>query len=189
MYQNQYYLPPPWYFTPPPTLPQPGNQDNDVVINTGGSGPPGPQGPQGIQGPPGPQGSQGPTGAQGPQGTPGQQGPQGEAGPPGPPGPSGDCGCLVATKIITTNYQATNSDCYIGVQNKEKIEIILPPNPPIGKVLIIKAQNKLGNNKIFIVPANGEKIDSGDEYVLQSPYESVTIIFNDSWHITGQSQV
>lgn len=186
MYQSQYFLPPPWYFTPPPALPTHSNQDNDVVINAGGVGP---QGPQGIQGPPGPQGSQGPTGPQGPQGQPGPQGDTGAQGEPGPPGPSGDCNCQVATKIITTNYQATNSDCYIGVQNKEKIEIILPPNPPIGKVLIIKAQNKLGNNKIFIVPSNSEKIDDGDELVLQSPYESVTLIFNDSWHITGQSQV
>ena len=193
MYQNQYFLPPPWYFTSPPPLPAHNNQDNDVVINTGGSsgppgppGPPGPQGPQGIQGPPGPPGAQGPTGAQGPQG---ETGSHGEQGPPGPPGPSGDCDCTIKTKIITTNYKVTNEDCYIGVLNKEKIEITLPANPPIGKVLIIKAQQKLGNNKIFIVTPNSEKIDDGDELVLQSPYESVTLIFNDNWHITGQSQV
>lgn len=175
MYQNQFYFPPPWFFSAPPPvfLPQQAT-DNDVIINTSGSchegtaGPPGPPGPQGEQGPPGPPGPQGET---------------------GPPGPASACNCTVNTKIITSSYQVTNEDCYIGVQNSEKIEVILPTNPPKGKVLIIKAQNKLGNNKIFIVPSNGEKIDSGDEYVLQSPYESVTIIFNDSWHITGQSQV
>lgn len=180
MYQNQYFFPPPWFFSAPPPvfLPQSSGSDNDVIINnSGGSGEPGPPGPQGEPGPPGPPG---------PQGIKGDQGPQGE---PGPPGPESKCSCTVSTKIITTNYQATNEDCYIGVLNKEKIEIILPPNPPIGKVLIIKAQQKLGNNKIFIVPGNSEKIDSGDELVLQSPYESVTLIFNDSWHITGQSQV
>ncbi len=189
MYQNQYFLPP-WYFTPPPPiLPAThGTQDNDVIINNG-SGQPGPQGPQGIQGPPGPAGAQGPTGAQGPKGETGSHGAQGEQGPPGPPGPSGDCSCTVSTKIITANYQVTNEDCYIGVLNKEKITITLPTNPPIGKVFIIKAQQKLGNNKIFIVTPNSEKIDDGDELVLQSPYESVTLIFNDSWHITGQSQV
>lgn len=206
MYQNQYYFPPPWYFAPPPLVMPQAASDNDVIINnTGGQqgppGPPGPIGPQGPQGVAGPQGQMGPQGNPGPQGPPGPQGepgvqgppgPQGEQGPAGPPGPSGpaaECSCTVSTKIITTNYQATNSDCYIGVQNKEKVEIILPSNPPIGKVLIIKAQNKLGNNKIFIVPANSEKIDDGDELVLQSPYESVTLIFNDNWHITGQSQV
>lgn len=216
MYQNQFFFPPPWLITAPPVfIPQQHTSDNDVVINTGNCGecppgppgPIGPQGPQGVAGPQGPQGPQGNTGPPGPQGVAGQQGgpgpqgppgshgqqgepgPQGPQGEPGPPGPESQCGCTVATKIITTSYKVTNDDCYIGVLNKEKIEIILPPDPKPGKVLIIKAQQKLGNNKIFIVPSNGEKIDSGDELVLQSPYESVTLIFNDSWHITGQSQV
>lgn len=193
MYQNQYFLPPPWYFTAPPPLPTHNNQDNDVVINTGGSGQPGPPGPQGIQGPPGPPGAQGPTGAQGPQGVAGAQGEQGPAGPQGeqgPPGPSGTMTCVLNAKVITTSYTVQQDDCYIGVLNDKSIEIYLPENPPKGKLLIIKAQQKqIGNKKIYIVTQNGDKIDDGDEIVLQSPYESVTLIFNDSWHITGQAQV
>jgi hypothetical protein len=189
MYQNQYFLPPPWIIHQPPIfIPQPAS-DNDVIINSGGSGEQGPPGPIGPQGPQGNAGPQGPMGPQGSVGPPGPAGAQGEPGPAGPAGPSGSCSCQVAAKIITTDYKVTNDDCYIGVLNKEKIEVVLPENPPIGKVLIIKAQQKLGNNKIFIITPNGEKIDEGDELVLQSPYESVTLIFNDSWHITGQSQV
>lgn len=238
MYQNQYYLPPPWFFCPPPQLPVQGNQDNDVVINTGGSGQPGPpgsQGPQGIQGPPGPQGAQGPTGAQGPQGEQGQPGmagvsvvsaevspnpgdlfihlsdgteinagyvigppgpngaqgplgppgPQGEQGPPGPPGPSGDC-CEYNTKTIITSYKTTNEDCYIGVINLKTVDITLPVDPPLGKIIIIKAQQKLGDNKINIVTPNGEKIDGLDKLTLQAPYECYTLVFNKNWYITAK---
>ena len=217
VYQNQYFFPPPWYFAPPPTpvyIPQT-TSDNDVIINNStGQGPPGPegpQGPQGVAGPQGPQGAQGPqgnagpqgpmgpqgdTGIQGPPGPQGEQGvegplgPQGVAGPQGPAGPSGTMSCILPAKVISESYHVQPDDCYIGVLNEKSIEIYLPQNPPLGKMLIIKAQQKqIGNKKIYIVTQNGDKIDDGDEVVLQSPYESITLIFNDSWHITGQAQV
>lgn len=62
MYQTQFFFPPPWFFTPvnvsPPSI---GgcSEDNDIIINQGGVGPPGPPGPQGETGPPGPQGEPG----------------------------------------------------------------------------------------------------------------------------------
>ena len=204
MYQSQYFIPPPWFFQPQPAQYQPVRpsiSDNDVIISTGGTGPqgpPGPQGPQGIQGPPGLTGAQGPQGAQGPigsQGVPGPQGetgppgPQGETGPPGPPGPSATC-CILNTRIIRDTYYIQPDDCYIGVCNEKQIDIILPLNPEKGRMIIIKAQQKqIGNKKIYIVTQNSHKIDGGDEIVLQSPYESITLIFNDNWHITGQTQV
>lgn len=216
MYQTQYFFPPPpWFFTPPPALQPQAVSDNDVVINTGGGqgppGPEGPQGPQGVAGPQGPQGAQGPqgnTGPQGPmgpqgdtgiqgspgprgeQGVEGPQGPQGVAGPAGPPGPSGTMSCILPAKVIQESYYIQPDDCYIGVINEKSIEIYLPENPPKGKMVIVKAQQKqIGNKKIYIITQNGDKIDDGDEIVLQSPYESITLIFNDSWHITGQAQV
>jgi hypothetical protein len=201
MYQTQYFLPPPpWFFQPPQQYvpSRPTISDNDVIINNGSpgqQGPPGPQGPQGIQGPPGAQGAQGPTGAQGPmgsQGEPGPPGPQGELGPPGPTGPPGPVAnnCILKTRIIRDTYYVQPDDSYIGVLNEKQIDIILPLEPEIGRMLIIKAQQKqIGNKKIYIITQNGDKIDDGDEIVLQSPYESVTLIFNDSWHITGQAQV
>ena len=217
MYQQQYFFPPPWLYLPPPTpvayqQPQQTISDNDVIINQGGQqGPPGPQGPQGIQGPAGPAGAQGPTGAQGPQGEPGPPGttgatgPQGEPGPqgaqgePGPQGPQGAQGepgppgtqlCVVNTRVITDTYYVQPDDCYIGVVNKESIDIYLPLDPPKGKMYIIKAQQKqIGNKKIYIVTQNSDTIDDTPTLVLQSPYESVTLIFNDNWHVTAKSQV
>lgn len=183
MYQTQYFIPPPWFFQPLPQqhIAQKSTiSDNDVIINNSGSGPPGPQGPQGVEGPPGPQGSQGPMGA---------QGPQGEIGPQGPPGPAAS-NCILKTRIIYDTYYVQPDDCYIGVLNEKQIDIILPLEPQIGRMLIIKAQQKqIGSKKIYIITQNGDKIDEGDQLVLQSPYESVTLIFNDSWHITGQAQV
>lgn len=192
MYQNQYYFPPPFLFLAPPppiAIQQPQTiSDNDVIINQGGqTGPAGPAGPQGIQGPSGPPGAQGPTGAQGPQGVPGHAGPQGE---PGPPGPPGTASCILPAKIITDTYYIQPDDCYIGVVNTESIDIYLPETPPIGKLLIIKAQQKqIADKKIYIVTQTSEKIDDSNTIVLQSPYESVQLIFNDSWHVTARSQV
>lgn len=183
MYQQQYFFPPPFLFlTPPPVFntQQPQTiSDNDVIINQAGEpGPPGPPGPQGEPGPPGPQGESGLPGIQGP------------AGPQGPQGPTGECSCTLNTVTVTDTYYIEPNDCYIGVLNKESIEIFLPANPPLGKMLIIKAQQKqLGNKKIYIVAQNGSNIDDQVQYVLQSPFESITLVFNDTWHITGKSQV
>ena len=191
MYQSQFFFPPPWYFAgPPPVFVPQSNIDTDtdtVVINQqGGGGPPGPPGPQGPQGEQGPQGVPGLQGPQGIQGVPGEPGPQGE---PGPPGPS-SASCILQTKIITSDYLVQSDDCYIGVLNEKPITIYLPANPPVGKLLIIKAQQKqIGNKKITITSSVSENIDDNSTYILQSPYESVTIIFNDSWHVTGKSQV
>ena len=151
----------------------------------------GPQGIQGLNGPQGINGLDGSTGLQGIQGLEGSsiQGTQGIQGPSGGQQPVTNS-CILPAKVISETYHIQPEDCYIGVLNTKSIEIYLPQNPPIGKMLIIKAQQKqIGNKKIYIVTQNGDKIDDGDEIVLQSPYESVTLIFNDSWHITGQAQV
>lgn len=149
------------------------------------------QGTIGSQGIEGLQGLNGPTGLQGTQGLEGNgtQGIQGIQGPSGGTQPVTNS-CILPAKVISENYHIQPDDCYIGVLNQKSIEIYLPQNPPLGKMLIIKAQQKqIGNKKIYIVTQNGDKIDDGDEVVLQSPYESITLIFNDSWHITGQAQV
>jgi hypothetical protein len=152
------------------------------------------QGTQGINGLQGFTGQDGISGSQGVQGlegigTQGVQGVQGVQGPSGGQQPVTNS-CILPAKVITESYYIQPEDCYIGVLNTKSIEIYLPQNAPKGKMLIIKAQQKqIGNKKIYIVTQNGDKIDDGDEVVLQSPYESITLIFNDSWHITGQAQV
>lgn len=201
MYQAPFLFPPPWFFIPPPiTVPATGMQDNDVIINQQSSVP-GPPGPQGEPGPPGPQGEPGPTGPQGEHGKkgsagpPGPKGPQGEPGPQGPPGVCKDCNtCKIAAKTVTDSYKCTQNDCYIGINNKAPAIIELPAQPDTGKILYIKAQQKLGNNKVIIIPSEADKelgvtIDGKEEIVFQSPYESIILVFNNNWNIVAQSQV
>ena len=175
--------------------------DNDLAIFVNGTpgppgppGPAGPQGPQGIQGEQGAQGEKGETGAQGETGSQGQQGepgpegaagPQGEPGPPGPPGPSSP-DLTVDTVLTGSDYYATETDCYIGIDSKEPSTVHLPANPANGRIIIVKAEMKppLGNRKITIVGQNGALIDGYSDYIISVSYESVTVLFRGkNWHI------
>jgi hypothetical protein len=180
MYLSPFFCYPP-LFNAPPMFFGGFPSDNDLIIQNSSSGTPVP-GPKGEPGPPGPQGEPGPPGPQGDQ---------------GPQGPEGECvnSCTVAAKLITDSYKCVETDCYIGVLNKAPAVVSLIENPKPGKFLTIKAQQKLGNNKIFVVPADsdlqqGVTIDGKEEIVLQSPYESLTVLFsNNRWNIIAQSQV
>lgn len=181
-------------FWVPPLLPS----DNDLaIIVNGTSGPPGPQGPagpQGIQGEQGAQGEKGETGAQGATGSQGQQGEpgpagttgqQGEPGPPGPPGPSSP-DLTVDTVLTGSDYYATETDCYIGVESKKPTTVHLPANPEDGRVIIVKAEMKppMGNRKITIIGQNGALIDGYGDYTISVSYESLTVVFRGAnWHI------
>lgn len=139
------------------------NDDTDTPI-PGPIGPPGPQGPVGPMGPPGPQGVMGPSG-------------------------TCDCSdCVINLNRITVanNYQITLNDYYIGVNSTGPVTIQLPLCYDEYQQYVIKAQMgaPLGNRKITIVPQGNSTIDGYLSYVLENPYESVTIIGNDqNWFI------
>jgi hypothetical protein len=136
---------------------------NDVVIvnKNGGECPPGPPGPPGPEGPPG------------------------LPGPPGPPGPSGDL-CTFNTILVDESYYATANDCYIGVNSEKATTIYLPKEPVDGKYIIVKAEMgpPLGNRKVTITTDDGTLIDGDVDYILETPYSSVSFVFRgDDWHI------
>lgn len=141
--------------------------------------PPGPPGPQGEQGPPGPQG---PIGLTGPIGPMGLTGPIGPPGPPGPQGPPGNCSSCCTTISVNSDYIASCDDYYIGVNSTGPILILLPDNCLECVELIIKAEMgpPLGNRKVTIQTSDGSTIDGLDEYVLQNPWESVRLIYNNN---------
>jgi hypothetical protein len=151
--------------------------DRDLIINAITSSVPGAPGPQG---PAGPQGPQGATGEQGPKGENGNQGPAGPPGPPGPSSPISSCACSINTITVSEDYYAKDSDCYIGVMSKQPVTVFLPEDITTSKKLIIKAQMPapMGNRKILI-QGNGRKIDNKDSCVLQNPFESITLVFNN----------
>ena len=175
-----------WPFPPFPV------KDEIDIINYTSPGIPGPPGPQGEQGPQGDVGPAGPQGEVGPAGPQGETGPQGPIGPPGPPGPSpspdddDDDRSPSNTVVVKDNYTASQSDAYIGVDSTKPVTILLPREPILGTTYVVKLQmaSPIGNKKATIKAIDGTKIDGKSSIVLENPYESVSIIYNNNgWFI------
>lgn len=116
----------------------------------------------------------------GPAGPQGEQGPPGATGPPGPPGT-----CESVAKLVTSSYQVQEDDYYIGVNSDAPTTITLPLAQEC-KRLVIKAEMgpPLGNRKITVNALGGALIDGAIEYVLETPYSSVSVQSNNSnWYI------
>jgi hypothetical protein len=173
----------------PPTI----VDDSDVFINSSVLSQPGPPGP------PGPAGANGVDGVSvvdanvtNPTGeliltlSNGEEIYAGDViGPQGPPGPSGPTSSS-ATIGIHSDYRATTSDFYIGVNSDGPSIIHLPEDAENGFQLVIKAEMKppMGNRKITIIDDAGYKIDGAASYVIQVSYESLWLIKRDShWYI------
>ena len=91
----------------------------------------------------------------------------------------------VNTTLVESNYLASDLDHYIGVDSKKAVSIILPENPPDGKVIIVKAEMKppLGNRRITITTRDGSAIDGYPNYVIQVSNEFVRLVYRgNSWH-------
>lgn len=118
---------------------------------------------------------------------PGPAGPQGDIGPQGPQGPQGPPGTFgnIPTLTTSTSYQVTLDDCYIGVDSTEPTTIMLPANPHNGFLVIIKLQMPapIGNRKVIVAPPSNATIDGQDVLVLQNPWETVTLVFNNDWFV------
>lgn len=86
----------------------------------------------------------------------------------------------VNTTLIETDYQASDSDHYIGVNCKKAITITLPKDPPDGTIIIVKAEMKppLGTRRITVVPQDGSSIDGQSEVVLTVSYKSTSFLFH-----------
>jgi len=181
--------PMPAYLPLPPII-----EDNDLFINSvvnGGPGTPGPQGetgPQGIAG----------VGVASAEVTdnPGDLlllltdgtiinagvvvGPPGEPGPPGPPAPIEPCAC--STTTITGDYTATETDCYIGAQLKDKATVTLLTSVPVGTRYTIKLEfgAPVGTRKLTVKPESPALINGVTAITLTTPYESISVIYNNN---------
>jgi hypothetical protein len=185
----------PFGWSMPPYLPLPPTiDDRDLFINSvvnGGPGTPGPEGPAGPQGEAG-------VGVVSAEVTdnPGDLlllltdgtiinagtvlGPTGPQGDMGPPGPSGSCSC--ATKTITQDYTAVETDCYIGAQLKDKATVTLPNTVSPGTRYTIKLEfgAPVGNRKLTVQPQPPTLINGVTAITLTTPYESVSVIYNNN---------
>jgi len=176
------------------------------IINIGSlvPGPPGPVGPTGPTGPNGGSEITGPTGPTGPvssgggeTGPTGPTGPMGLLGPIGPRGLPGDTGATGATGpagecfscnaiLVSDDYQATDSDNYIGVNANKPTTITLPVDPEDCTEITVKAEMgpPLGNRKITVTTIDGSTIDGAGSYVIEVPYQCVRLLSRGGeWHI------
>jgi len=182
--------PMPLYLPLPPTI-----EDNDLFINSvvGGTPVPGPEGPAGPQGIPGANGTDG-ISVVGAEVSPNpgnllltlSDGTVLDAGsvigPPGPPGPSEPCkDCKCNTVTITSDYCASEADCYIGAQLKDKATVKLPNTVPAGTKYTIKLEfgAPVGNRKLILQPESPSLINGVTTITMTNPYESVSVIFNN----------
>jgi hypothetical protein len=137
-----------------------------------------------------PPGPPGPPGEKGDKGDPGEKGDKGKKGDKGDPGEKGDpgicIGCIYTAILVSETYNATEEDCYIGVNSTGPTTIYLPENPVDGKIIVVKAEMKppLGNRKITVTTNDGTLIDGYGDYVIQVSHESVTLLYRgDDWHV------
>lgn len=92
----------------------------------------------------------------------------------------------VTTTLIESDYYASDVDHYIGVDCKKATTIVLPINPPDGKVIIVKAEMKppLGNRRITIITADDSSIDGYSNYIIQVSNEFVRLVYRgNGWHV------
>lgn len=152
--------------------------DQDGCQQNGATGPQGDQGATGATGQDGYNGEQGSTGAGGEVGATGEQGTMGSSGATGPAGPPGECDCECKRIVVSQDYHAQMDDYYIGVNSSRPVTITLPANCRSGCKIIIKAEMgpPLGYRKITIITEDGSMIDGEYSYIIEVPYQSVSMI-------------
>lgn len=90
---------------------------------------------------------------------------------------------LINVYGTTTNYTASLTDEYIGVNSASAVTSTLPEGID-GRVYIIKDERGQGSGKITIQPQAGEKIDNATTYIIGVPYQCVHTVFRaGNWWI------
>lgn len=119
-----------------------------------------------------------------PPGPPGPPGPEGPPGPPGPQGPPGTLANLPVTLVDEAAYPATNDDYFIGVIFNGPTTITLPAGT-LGKIFIIKDSTGDALANPITVVAVASTIDGAANYVINSPWGSIGLIYNGiEWNVT-----
>ena len=115
-------------------------------------------------------------------GPPGPPGPAGPTGPTGPAGPPGIPGLVPVTEVTTTPFAADLTDYYLAVDVATPASVVLPVSPT-GTVFIIKdIDGDAVVNPITITAST--IIDGSASAIINSPYGSITLIFNGTeWNI------
>lgn len=82
---------------------------------------------------------------------------------------------------ITTYYQASNTDDYIGVSADVPVTIVLPQIPSYGKKLIVKDEgNKIATYNITVQAGAGTSVENASSVIMTINHQSFTYFHNGS---------
>jgi hypothetical protein len=92
---------------------------------------------------------------------------------------------IVNISGITTYYQASNVDDYIGVNANVPVTIVLPQIPSYGKKLIVKDEgNKIATYNITVQAGAGTSVENDSSVIMTINHQSLTYFFNgNNWFI------
>jgi len=88
---------------------------------------------------------------------------------------------IVSISGVTTYYQATNNDDYIGVSADVPVTIVLPTSPNTGKKLIVKDEgNKINLYNITVQAGAGTSVENDTSVLMKINHQSFTYFYNGS---------
>lgn len=92
---------------------------------------------------------------------------------------------IVSITGITTYYQSTDIDDYIGVSANVPVTITLPQSPSLGKKIIIKDEgNKVNTYNVTIQAGIGKSVENDTNVIMSSNHQSLTFFYNGTnWYI------
>ena len=97
----------------------------------------------------------------------------------------GDGVVIVSITGITTSYQATNDDDYIGVSADVPVTIVLPETPSYGKKITVKDEgNKVSTYNITVQAGIGKSVENDSSVVMDINHQSFTYFYNgNNWYL------
>ena len=97
----------------------------------------------------------------------------------------GDGVVIVSITGITTSYQATNDDDYIGVSADVPVTIVLPETPSDGKKITVKDEgNKVSTYNITVQAGIGKSVENDSSVVMDINHQSFTYFYNgNNWYL------
>lgn len=92
---------------------------------------------------------------------------------------------IVSITGITTSYQATNDDDYIGVSADVPVTIVLPVIPSYGKKITVKDEgNKVSIYNITVQAGIGKSVENDSSVVMDINHQSFTYFYNgNNWYL------
>ena len=92
---------------------------------------------------------------------------------------------IVSITGVTTYYQATDTDDYIGVNASVPVVIVLPQIPSYGKKLVVKDEgNQINTYNITVQAGIGKSVENDISVTMSSNHQSFSFFYNGSnWYI------